>query len=203
VQGLGAEAPRNKVKEIMHLWQKWQTMRGGRITWERDGELLEWCMACYRNNAGAEWLAPFANNFAPAAPSFDEELEALLAEEELLVVTYIRPSKGFVATGGGKGLQQGQEEEEKGAKEKTPKTTAGAATGVARKAPAGGAKGLASPTKKGSSTKLASKRRGCQAPRYEVSSKVLIELTIFLTLEQVPTKQDFLDKELACLLAPR
>ncbi|KAG6876172.1 hypothetical protein C0993_005171 [Termitomyces sp. T159_Od127] len=110
---------------------------------------------------------------------------------------------GFVATGAGKGLQQEQGEKEEGAKEKTPKTIAGTATEAARKAPAGGTKGLVPPTKKGSSTKPASKRRGCQAPRYEVSGKVLIELTIFLTLEQAPTQQDFLDKKLARLLAPR
>ncbi|KAG6875074.1 hypothetical protein C0993_010983 [Termitomyces sp. T159_Od127] len=86
VQGLGAEAPCNKVEGMMHLWQKWHTMQGGEIMWERDGELLEWCMVRYRDNLGAEWLAPFANNFAPSAPSFDEELEALLAGEEPLVL---------------------------------------------------------------------------------------------------------------------
>ncbi|KAG6880855.1 hypothetical protein C0993_003989 [Termitomyces sp. T159_Od127] len=87
VQGLGAEAPWNKIEGMMCLWQKWCTMWGGRIMWERDGELLEWCMARYRDNLGTEWLAPFANNFAPSAPSFDEELEALLAGEEPLVVS--------------------------------------------------------------------------------------------------------------------
>ncbi|KAG6882654.1 hypothetical protein C0993_009730 [Termitomyces sp. T159_Od127] len=86
VQGLSAEAPCNKVEGMMHLWQKWRTMQGGGITWERDGELLEWCMARYCDNLGTEWLAPFANDFAPAAPSFDEELEALLAGEEPLVL---------------------------------------------------------------------------------------------------------------------
>ncbi|KAG6881893.1 hypothetical protein C0993_012537, partial [Termitomyces sp. T159_Od127] len=93
------------------------------------------------------------------------------------------------ATGAGKGLRQGQEEEE-GAKETMPDTTAGAATGAAmpaaRKAPVGGAKGLASPAKKGSPTKPSSKRRGRLVPRYEA-----------------PTQQDFSDKELAHLLAPR
>ncbi|KAG6881353.1 hypothetical protein C0993_001828 [Termitomyces sp. T159_Od127] len=87
IQGLGAEAPRNKVEGMMRLWQKWRTMQGGGVTWERDGELLEWCMARYQDNLGAEWLAPFTNNFAPPAPSFDEELEALLAGEEPLVVS--------------------------------------------------------------------------------------------------------------------
>ncbi|KAG6884279.1 hypothetical protein C0993_012510 [Termitomyces sp. T159_Od127] len=43
----------------------------------------------------------------------------------------------------------------------------GAAMPVAMKAPAGGAKELASSAKKMSPTKPASKRRGCQAPRYE------------------------------------
>ncbi|KAG6882923.1 hypothetical protein C0993_008641 [Termitomyces sp. T159_Od127] len=209
VQGLGAEAPCNKVEGMMHLWQKWRTMRGGRIMWERDGELLEWCMARYCDNLGTEWLAPFTNNFAPAAPSFDEELEALLAEKEPLVVSMAAKGRNFGkkslrslrqealvceglglggATGAGNGLQQGQEEEEEeeGTKEKTPDTTASAAMGAARKAPAGSAKRLASPTKKGSPTKLASKCRGRPAPRYEA-----------------PMQQDFLDKELACLLVPR
>ncbi|KAG6875573.1 hypothetical protein C0993_008494 [Termitomyces sp. T159_Od127] len=93
-------------------------------------------------------------------------------------------------TGAGEGSWQEQEEEKEGTKEKTPATTAGAATGaatpVARKAPMSGTKGLASPDKKRSPTKLASKRRGCLMPRYEV-----------------PMQQDFSDKELAHLLAPR
>ncbi|KAG6894034.1 hypothetical protein C0993_012480 [Termitomyces sp. T159_Od127] len=44
-------------------------------------------MARYHDNLGAEWLAPFANDFVPPALSFDEELEALLAGEEPLVVS--------------------------------------------------------------------------------------------------------------------
>ncbi|KAG6875698.1 hypothetical protein C0993_007949 [Termitomyces sp. T159_Od127] len=219
---------------MMCLWQKWRTMRGGGIMWERDGELLEWCMAKYHDNLGAEWLAPFANDFALAAPSFDEKLKALLAGEEPLVVSTAAKGKEAViaplmeqnlwrqeefwqgvakkskadmqqhiasslkalareelglgeATGAGKGSQQGQEEgEEEGTKEKMPNTTAGAAMGVAtpaaRKAPAGGTKGLALSTKKESLTKPASKYKGRPAPRY---------------------KQDFSDKELARLLAPR
>ncbi|KAG6898520.1 hypothetical protein C0993_006260 [Termitomyces sp. T159_Od127] len=144
---------------------------------------------------GAEAL----RNKAPAAPSFDEELEALLAGEEPLVVS--TATKGLEAlaherlglgeaTEAGEGSRQGQEEEEEGAKEKTPDTMAGTAMGVAmpaaRKAPTGGAKGLVSPAKKGSPTKPAFKCRECTMPRYEV-----------------PTQQDFSDKELACLLAPR
>ncbi|KAG6882122.1 hypothetical protein C0993_011825, partial [Termitomyces sp. T159_Od127] len=125
---------------------------------------------------------------APAAPSFDEELEALLAGEGPLVLWFdLSPhSKEVViaplmeqdlqqqqefwqevakeseadaqrhianslealvheglgleeATGAGEESQQGQGEEEEGAKEKTPKTMASAATGAARKAPMGGA----------------------------------------------------------------
>ncbi|KAG6875555.1 hypothetical protein C0993_008584 [Termitomyces sp. T159_Od127] len=241
VQGLSTEAPHNKVEGMMRLWQKWRTMRGSRIMWERDRELLEWCMARYRDNLGIEWLVPFANDFALPAPSFDEELEALLAEEELLVLwsdlsphskeAVIAPlveqdlrqqeqfwqdvakeSKADVqqcitnslealaheglgleeATGAGKGSWQGQEEEEEeeGAKETTPDTMAGAATGVAtpvpRKAPTGGAKRLVLPAKKGSPTKPSTKRRGRPAPRYEA-----------------PTQEDFSNKELARLLAPR
>ncbi|KAG6883135.1 hypothetical protein C0993_007656 [Termitomyces sp. T159_Od127] len=194
-------------------------MQGGGIMWERDGELLEWCMARYCDNFGAEWLTPFANNFVPAAPSFDKELEALLAGEEPLVLwsnlsprKVAKGSKADVqrcianslealahegldlreATEAGKGSQQAQkeEEEEEGGKEKMPDTMAGAAmraaTPAARKAPTGGAKGLASPAKKGSPTKPASKCRGCPTPRYKA-----------------PMQQDFSDKELACLLAPR
>ncbi|KAG6895331.1 hypothetical protein C0993_009684, partial [Termitomyces sp. T159_Od127] len=179
---------------------------------------------------------------APAAPSFDKELEALLVGEEPLVLwsdlslrskeavnaplveqdlrwqeefwqKVAKESKADVqrcianslealareglglgeATGAGKESQQGQEEKEEekeGAKEKTPDTTAGAAmeaaTPAARKAPMGGAKGLALPAKKGFPTKPASKCRGHPMPKYEV-----------------PTQQDFLDKELACLLVPR
>ncbi|KAG6863963.1 hypothetical protein C0993_009754 [Termitomyces sp. T159_Od127] len=155
------------------------------------------------------------HNKATAAPSFDEELEALLAGEEPLVLWsnlslhkvakesevdaqwHIANSLEALAceglglggaTGAGKGSQQGQEEEEEeeGTKEKIPNTTAGAAMGAARKAPVGGTKRLALPTKKGSPTKLASKRRGCPMPRYEA-----------------PMQQDFLDKELARLLVPK
>ncbi|KAG6882970.1 hypothetical protein C0993_008453 [Termitomyces sp. T159_Od127] len=75
------------------------------------------------------------------------------------------------AIGTGKGSWKGQGEEQ-GAKEKMPKDMASAAPGAAAlvmpKAPMGGAKGLASPVKKSSPTKLASKCRGCQVPRYEV-----------------------------------
>ncbi|KAG6895584.1 hypothetical protein C0993_009416 [Termitomyces sp. T159_Od127] len=197
VQGLGAEAPHNKVKGMMCLWQKWYTMQGGGITWKRDGELLEWCMVWYRDNLGAEWLAPFTNDFAPPAPSFDEELEALLAEEKPLVVSMA--TKGLKAlaceglgleeaTGAGEGSWQGQEEEEEGTKETTPDTMASAAMGAAtpapRKAPMGGAKGLASPAKNGSPTKPSAKHRGCLVLRYEA-----------------PMQQDFSDKKLAHLLA--
>ncbi|KAG6866779.1 hypothetical protein C0993_007416 [Termitomyces sp. T159_Od127] len=194
-------------------------------------------MACYCDNLGAEWLVPFANNFAPSALSFDEELEALLVGEEPLVVSMAAKDKEVVitplveqdlwrqeefwqevakeskadaqwrianslgalvhedlgleeATGAGEGSWQRQEEKEEGAKEKTPNTTAGAATRaatpVARKASTGGAKRLASPTKKGSSTKLASKCKGRPMPRYKM-----------------PMQQDFSDKELACLLVLR
>ncbi|KAG6863379.1 hypothetical protein C0993_011791, partial [Termitomyces sp. T159_Od127] len=164
---------------------------------------------------------------APAALSFDEELEALLAEEEPLVVSMAAKSKEGViaflveqdlwqqdkfwqevtkeseadaqqrianslealvqeglglgdATGTGKGSWQGQGKEE-GTKEQMPETTAGAAMGAAMpaamKASIGGTKGLALPATKMSSTKPVSKRRGRQAPRYEVSGK-----TLFLNL---------------------
>ncbi|KAG6873813.1 hypothetical protein C0993_001039 [Termitomyces sp. T159_Od127] len=96
IQGLGTEAPRNKVEGMMRLWQKWRTMRGGGVTWERDSELLEWCMARYQDNLGAEWLAPFANDFAPPALSFDEELEALLAGDEPLAVSTAAKGKAAV-----------------------------------------------------------------------------------------------------------
>ncbi|KAG6881285.1 hypothetical protein C0993_002106, partial [Termitomyces sp. T159_Od127] len=102
-------------------------------------------------------------------------------------------------TGAGKGSQQGQGEEE-GAKEKMPETTAGTAMEVAMKAPAGGAKRLASPAKKTSLTKPASKHRGRQAPRYEVSSKIPLNLLFLLTLSD---KQDLSNKELERLLVPR
>ncbi|KAG6899082.1 hypothetical protein C0993_001040 [Termitomyces sp. T159_Od127] len=89
----------------------------------------------------------------------------------------------------GKRLQQGQGEGED-AKEKTLEVTAGAAReaamSAATKAPTGGTKELALPTKKLSPTKPFSKRRGCQAPRYEA-----------------PTQQDFSDKELARFWAPK
>ncbi|KAG6864356.1 hypothetical protein C0993_008967, partial [Termitomyces sp. T159_Od127] len=177
---------------------------------------------------------------ALVASPFDEELEALLANEKPLVVSTAAKNKEVVitlfveqnlwqqeefwqevakeskadvqrcitnslealaceglslkeATEVGEGLWQGQgEEEEEGAKEKTPDTTAGAAmeaaTPVAKKAPAGGIKGLALPTKKRSPTKPASKCRGRPMPRYE---------------RQAPMQQDFFNKELARLLAPK
>ncbi|KAG6883210.1 hypothetical protein C0993_007381, partial [Termitomyces sp. T159_Od127] len=94
------------------------------------------------------------------------------------------------AAGAGKGSRQGPREE-KGTKKKMPKTTAGAAKGVAMPAAMNalidGTKGLALPTKKLSPTKLSSKHRGHQVPRYE---------------RQVPTQQDFSDKKLARLLVP-
>ncbi|KAG6863583.1 hypothetical protein C0993_010965 [Termitomyces sp. T159_Od127] len=102
------------------------------------------------------------------------------------------------ATGAGKGSWQRPEEEE-GAKETTPNTTASAATGVAspaaRKAPAGGTKGLASPAKKGSPTKPSSKRGKRQA--------TLVTHLFSYSQQQAPTQQDFSNKELVRLLAPR
>ncbi|KAG6863098.1 hypothetical protein C0993_000174, partial [Termitomyces sp. T159_Od127] len=50
----------------------------------------------YQDNLGAEWLAPFANDFAPPALSFDEELEALLAGDEPLVVSTAAKGKAAV-----------------------------------------------------------------------------------------------------------
>ncbi|KAG6867903.1 hypothetical protein C0993_009651 [Termitomyces sp. T159_Od127] len=96
IQGLGAEAPCNKVEGMMCLWQKWQLMHGNGITWEQDRELLEWCMACYQDNLGAEWLALFAHDFAPAAFSFNKESEALLAGKEPLVVSTAAKDKEAV-----------------------------------------------------------------------------------------------------------
>ncbi|KAG6883184.1 hypothetical protein C0993_007478 [Termitomyces sp. T159_Od127] len=220
IQGLGVEAPWNKVEGMMCLWQKWRTMRGGRVMWERGRELLEWCMARYQDNLGAEWLVPFANDFVPPASSFDEELEALLAGEEPLVLwsDLSPPSKAAVIAPLVEQDLQNQEqfwqdvtreskvnaqwclanslealaleEEEEGARETMPDTTAGTAIGAAspaaRKAPAGSAKRLASPAKKESPTKPSSKRRGRPAPRYEAL-----------------TQQDFSNKELVRLLAPR
>ncbi|KAG6884498.1 hypothetical protein C0993_010543 [Termitomyces sp. T159_Od127] len=168
IQGLGVEAPHNK---------------------DQDGELLVWCYDQYQDNLGTEWLAPFAE-FVPPAMSFDNELEALLAGNEPIVVSLAKKEdlealalEGMglgEATGAGKGLQQGQEKEE-GAKEKTPEGTAGAALGVAApvmpKAPMDGAKGLALPVKKlVSPTKPASKRRGRQVPRYQVSANSVMDL---------------------------
>ncbi|KAG6898864.1 hypothetical protein C0993_003447 [Termitomyces sp. T159_Od127] len=192
VQGLGAEAPRNKVEGMMRLWQKWHMMQEGGITWERDGELLEWCMAKYHDNLGAEWLVPFANDFqfwqevakeskANVQWHITNSLEALVHEGLGL----------GEATGAVKGLRQGQEEEEEGegAKEKMLNITAGAATEAAspaaRKAPMGGAKGLALPAKKGSPTKLAFKRKGHPTPRYEDK-----ELACLLVLRQVEAVVD-------------
>ncbi|KAG6883405.1 hypothetical protein C0993_006377, partial [Termitomyces sp. T159_Od127] len=128
---------------------------------------------------------------APLAPSFDEELKALLAGEEPLVALVHKELGLGQATEAGKGFWQGQkEEEEEGTKETMPDIMAGAATGVAmpapRKAPTGGAKGLASPAKKGSPTKPSVKRRGRPAPRYKA-----------------PTQQDFSNKELARFLVPK
>ncbi|KAG6875701.1 hypothetical protein C0993_007905 [Termitomyces sp. T159_Od127] len=71
-------------------------MQGSGIMWERDRELLVWCMAQYHDNLGVEWLVPFANDFVPPAPSFDEELEALLVGEEPLVVSTATKDKEAV-----------------------------------------------------------------------------------------------------------
>ncbi|KAG6883987.1 hypothetical protein C0993_002285 [Termitomyces sp. T159_Od127] len=96
VQGLGIEAPCNKVKEMMHLWQKWQSMWGNRIIWKWNEELLEWCMVRYRNNISTEWLVPFANDFTPAALSFDKELEALPMGKEPIAVSFMAKGKEAV-----------------------------------------------------------------------------------------------------------
>ncbi|KAG6867525.1 hypothetical protein C0993_001641 [Termitomyces sp. T159_Od127] len=53
-------------------------------------------MARYHNNLGTEWVALFANNFMPAAPSFDKELEALVVGEEPLVVSTAAKGKEAV-----------------------------------------------------------------------------------------------------------
>ncbi|KAG6875545.1 hypothetical protein C0993_008665, partial [Termitomyces sp. T159_Od127] len=127
IQGLGMEAPCNKVKGMMCLWQKWQSMWGDKITWERDGELLKWCMAQYKVSKEAV-IVPFVK----------QDLCAALVQKGLGLRE---------ATGAGKGLWQGQEGGQ-GAREKTPEAMAGAARGAATpvtpKAPVDGAKGLAS-----------------------------------------------------------
>ncbi|KAG6867296.1 hypothetical protein C0993_004836 [Termitomyces sp. T159_Od127] len=97
VQGLGTKAPYNKVKGMMCLWQKWRTMHGNKITWEWDKELLKWCMARYHDNLGAEWLALFANDFAPVVLSFNKKLEALLAGKELLVSIATKSKEAVIA----------------------------------------------------------------------------------------------------------
>ncbi|KAG6887029.1 hypothetical protein C0992_001154 [Termitomyces sp. T32_za158] len=53
----------------------------------KEHELWECCMACYVENAGAAWLAPFEANFAPAPPSIDEQLASLLGDDGPFMVS--------------------------------------------------------------------------------------------------------------------
>ncbi|KAG6883258.1 hypothetical protein C0993_007132 [Termitomyces sp. T159_Od127] len=227
VQGLGAEAPHNKVKGMMRLWQKWRMMQGGRIMWERDGELLEWCMARYCDNAGAECLAPFANNFAPFAPSFDEELEAFFglhnkeAVIALLVEQDLQQQKEF--------WQEVAKESEADAQRRIANSLEalaceglglGEATGAGEgswqgqgeeeegakeKTPetmAGAAIGATMPAAKKAPT---SGTKGLVSPAKKGSPTKLASKHRGCPMPryEAPTQQDFSDKELVCLLVLR
>ncbi|KAG6875882.1 hypothetical protein C0992_001926 [Termitomyces sp. T32_za158] len=79
--GLGAD--QKTVVSAMKVFKKWLWHKGqaAEVTWSREHELQEWCMARYMENAGAAWLVPFEANFAPAPPSIDEQLASLLADD--------------------------------------------------------------------------------------------------------------------------
>ncbi|KAG6874830.1 hypothetical protein C0992_006398 [Termitomyces sp. T32_za158] len=80
---VGPGADQKTVVGAMQVFEKWLWHKGqaAEVTWSREHELREWCMACYVENAGAAWLAPFEANFALTPPSIDEQLASLLADD--------------------------------------------------------------------------------------------------------------------------
>ncbi|KAG6876073.1 hypothetical protein C0992_001054 [Termitomyces sp. T32_za158] len=80
---VGPGADQKTVVGAMKVFEKWLWHKGQvvDVTWSRENELREWCMAQYVENAGAAWLPPFEANFAPAPPSIDKELASLLADD--------------------------------------------------------------------------------------------------------------------------
>ncbi|KAG6893456.1 hypothetical protein C0992_009904, partial [Termitomyces sp. T32_za158] len=83
IANVGTGADQKTVVGAMRVFEKWLWHKGqaAEVSWSREGELREWCMARYVENAGAAWLAPFEANFAPAPPSIDEQLASLLADD--------------------------------------------------------------------------------------------------------------------------
>ncbi|KAG6875275.1 hypothetical protein C0992_004500 [Termitomyces sp. T32_za158] len=51
------------------------------VTWSREQELQDWCMAWYVEHAGEAWLASFKANFAPTSPLLEDQLANLLEDE--------------------------------------------------------------------------------------------------------------------------
>ncbi|KAG6869825.1 hypothetical protein C0992_001879, partial [Termitomyces sp. T32_za158] len=62
---VGTGADQKMVVGAMRVFEKWLWHKGQavEVTWSREHELREWCMARYVENAGAAWLAPFEANF--------------------------------------------------------------------------------------------------------------------------------------------
>ncbi|KAG6883903.1 hypothetical protein C0992_007505 [Termitomyces sp. T32_za158] len=80
---IGPGADQKMVVGVMKVFKKWLWHKGQAvdITWSRENELQEWCMARYMENSGAPWLASFEANFAPVPLSIDEHLASLLADD--------------------------------------------------------------------------------------------------------------------------
>ncbi|KAG6873176.1 hypothetical protein C0992_008971 [Termitomyces sp. T32_za158] len=80
---VGPGANQKTVVGAMKVFKKWLWHKGQAVdvTWSRENELREWCMAQYMENAGAAWLASFEANFAPIPLSIDEHLAFLLADD--------------------------------------------------------------------------------------------------------------------------
>ncbi|KAG6870915.1 hypothetical protein C0992_012122, partial [Termitomyces sp. T32_za158] len=80
---VGPGADQKTVVGAMKVFEKWLWHKGQAVdvTWSRENELREWCMARYVENSGAPWLASFEANFAPVPLSIDEHLASLLADD--------------------------------------------------------------------------------------------------------------------------
>ncbi|KAG6893991.1 hypothetical protein C0992_007925, partial [Termitomyces sp. T32_za158] len=99
---VGPGADQKTVVGAMKVFEKWLWHKGQAVdvTWSRENELREWCMARYMENSGAPWLASFEANFAPVPLSIDEHLASLLADDGpfsvsgpsvLKVAAYVEP----------------------------------------------------------------------------------------------------------------
>ncbi|KAG6884493.1 hypothetical protein C0992_006241 [Termitomyces sp. T32_za158] len=80
---VGPGADQQTVVGAMRVFEKWLWHKGqaAEVTWSREEEMQEWCVARYMENLGADWLAPFEANFSPTPLTIAEQLASLLVDD--------------------------------------------------------------------------------------------------------------------------